>query len=224
VAYKASPGQLVLPLLEMRASCPLCGLPAAILGQYSPLWPWGVCRDCSLAEPYPVEVFEVSEKSKDRSGLRIQNADYALLERRVSLDNLIRNRVKGAPVFAPYKINITLRQLRNGIRYDRSLQYASWHYKAAILARYEQLELPYCHRCMKVTDEPRDAMGYCPRCAAMNGVESMWRHKGIYGDADDETILDKLFRAFPEWFDCGVLPDYWFNLMKEAKVQHAIEG
>src|SRR5258708_5270981 len=83
--------QLSLPCAEMREVCPLCLRPARILGQYSPLWSHGVCRDCSLAEPYPVEVFEPSPKTKDRSGLRIKlDSNYQMRERRVALDNLIR--------------------------------------------------------------------------------------------------------------------------------------
>jgi hypothetical protein len=51
-----------LPGIDMRPVCVFCGQPG-LLGQYSPLYPHMVCRDCSLAEPYPVEVFELSENS-----------------------------------------------------------------------------------------------------------------------------------------------------------------
>lgn len=47
----------------------------------------------------------------------------------------------------------------------------------------------------------------------MDAVEALWRNRGLFGADDPESVLDRLYRAFPDLFERGVLPDYWFELM-----------
>lgn len=217
-----NPFQPPLPSPEMYQTCPLCGQPAAILGQHGPLWSAGICRTCSLALPYPIEVFQVDPSSKDRSGLRINpQADYAAKERRIDLDNLLRDAVRGQLTQEQfYKFNITLNQLRNPHRRSRARQYAGWLKEARISNRHRQLSLPLCERCGCAHDNryklSGDVRTYCQRCDAEMGVESLWHNRGIFSDTDPETQLDKLYKTFPEWFAIGVLPDYWFRLAQKG--------
>lgn len=152
--------------IDMRPLCPLCGNPSSMLGQYSPLWPGAVCRACSLAEPYPIEIFEPDANTKDRSGLRIKpDSDYTLRELRVSLDALIRDAVKPRLTewTFPYKVNISLRELRNPIRYGKATQYANWLSSARMQNSNRQIFIPWCGRCGCVHDylHGEDYAAYC---------------------------------------------------------------
>ena len=213
----ANSRQASLPGFDMRQMCPLCGCTTRVLGQYSPLWPWGVCRGCSLSEPYPCEIFEEDANTKDRSGLRIKiDADYDLKAKRVDLDNVLKDAIKprkGEWSF-PYKLNITLRELRNPVRYGRAKQYRQWHIEAKRYVDAQQYQIPLCHRCGQAHEHKHfiTYADFCPRCEAEISVEALWTHRGIFGTDDAETALDRMYKAQRKLFDMGVLPDYWFEL------------
>lgn len=213
--------QTTLPGIDMRPVCTFCKQPG-LLGQYSPLYPHLVCRECSEAEPYPIEVFEYSNRSKDRSGLRIiADAPYEQRERRAWLDDALKQAARGVlDERQVVKLNLTYRDLRNPIRRSKAHQFEAWHKSAMINNRHQTLHLPYCERCGSVHDRryefgDQDYMRYCQRCEDELHVETLFRMPGIFGDADDEEILDRLYKAFPGAFERGVLPDYWYKMKLE---------
>lgn len=196
----------------MRPICPLCGQPADVLGQYGPLWPYGVCRACSLAAPYPVEVFIPDPGAKDASRLRIDpDADFGLRERRVALDFALTSAVRGRRDADVYKLNITGRELRHPVRIAQN--YAAWRRNPRAL----QFHLPLCARCGQAHDRrysSGDYVSHCQACEDLAAVEALWRNRRIFGDDDAESIMDRLYAAFPDLFARGVLPDAWFRLVK----------
>lgn len=53
----------------------------------------------------------------------------------------------------------------------------------------------------------------CPICEARHNVESLFRlAPGLVPGRDEEDWLDLAAKAYPEAFELGVLPDYWFEL------------
>ena len=217
--------QLALPGVDMRPVCTFCGEPG-LLGQYSPLYPYMICRECSLAEPYPIQVFEFSDRSKDRSGLRvIPDSPYELRERRAWLDEVLKQAARGwIDERDVVKLNITYRDLRNPIRRSKAHLYNQWHKAARINNRYRNYRLPYCERCGQVHDRryeqgDQDYKSRCQHCEDLDRVETAWRMRSIFAGDDVETILDKLLAAFPGLFERGVLPEYWFQLMFEEKIE-----
>lgn len=216
-----APGQIALPSFDTRPICVWCGEPAHVLGQYSPLYDICVCKSCSLAEPFPVEVFEHSDKSTDKTHLRIKpDAPDDLRERRVMLEQALR---VAAGRLAPdwytrvTKVNISFRTLRNTFRgghvdYDKMMQ------QARIQNANWQVQLPECKRCGCVHDrryesgEQVDFFSHCQRCDDEMRVEALFRHRAIFGDDAVEAILDRLQAAHPQLFERGLLPDLWFSL------------
>lgn len=83
-----------------------------------------------------------------------------------------------------------------------------------------QVGLPVCRRCgcahnnRYSTGQMKDT---CQRCEDELTVESFWRHKGIFGGDDVESIMDRIQRSHPELFERQVLPDYWFKLVIEER-------
>jgi hypothetical protein len=109
---------------------------------------------------------------------------------------------------------------RNRLRYIVQAQREVGLFKARMHERtVYTASLPICDRCGEVHDHKTlsgDAVAYCQRCDDLNAVESLWNNRGIFAGDDDETILDRLQRAFPGLFERNVLPDLWFEL--KAKV------
>ena len=74
---------------------------------------------------------------------------------------------------------------------------------------------PYRH---VPSDAPRGLFGgpfppECPRCDLKRSIESAVRYtEKIHPEWDDEEWLDHLYQVYPEAFELGVLPDYWFEL------------
>ena len=53
----------------------------------------------------------------------------------------------------------------------------------------------------------------CPVCEARHNVESLFRlAPGLVPGRDEEDWLDLAAKAYPEAFELGVLPEYWFEL------------
>lgn len=215
--------QLALPGVDMRPTCTFCGEPG-ILGQYSPLWPYLVCKECSQSEPYPIEVFEISDRSKDRSGLRIiADAPYDARERRAWLDDILKQAARGVLDDRDVtKLNITYRDMRNPIRRSKEARYAVWHSHAKHnLVQARQLSLPYCHRCGKVHDRrfefgDRDFKSRCQHCDDLDTAETLWRNRKIFEGDDPETVMDRIFTAFPGLFERGIMPDFWFKMLRSS--------
>lgn len=214
--------QLVLPTVDMRPLCAICRQPADVLGQYSPLHMHMVCRACAERDPYPIEALEIDPEYKDRTGLRVRrDAPNSLRESRMWLDQWIvdcaRPRWDERPF---YKINLTALQLRNGVRRGANRQpIGEWRMRQkAIRIEATQNNLPICWRCGCAHDRLHLDGSYterCQSCADQDTLESLWARRAIFGGDDAETVLDRLYAAFPGLFERGVLPDAWFMMMKE---------
>lgn len=204
-------------------ACPLCGQTATLFGQYSPLFAWGVCRACSIKHPYPVELFVPStRRNQDQESLMIDPdpAKANLRERRIQLDEMLRCAVDPARIERPIvKYNLSGLELRNPIRRSRAHVFHRWAGSARTALTYRQMRLPYCDRCGCAHNRSYEMLhgvvNYwtkCQRCTDEESVEALWRHRGIFGADDVESILDRLYKSHQDLFERGVLPDYWFVL------------
>lgn len=217
--------QLTLPgfRIEEQYICPLCDRPATFFGQYSPLFAWGVCRECSIKYPYPVELFIPStRRNKEQEALMIDPAPELadLRERRIQLDEMLRCAVDPTRIERPIvKYNLNGLELRNPIRRSRMHHYNAMSQAAKFALTYRQINLPYCQRCgcahnrsYEMLTGVIDYWSKCQQCADEEAVETFWNMRGIFGNDDDETILDRIQQSHPELFERGALPDYWFKL------------
>ena len=110
---------------------------------------------------------------------------------------------------------------RNRLRYVVQAQREVGLFKARMReGTIYTASLPICDRCGEVHDHRTrsgDAAPYCQHCEDLNGVESFWNYRGIFGGDDDETILDRIQRSHPGLFERGVLPDAWFQLKARGR-------
>lgn len=67
---------------------------------------------------------------------------------------------------------------------------------------------------------------FCPVCEARRMVENLVtpRWLGLWPDRDDEEWLDHLFQSSPRAFEVGVLPDYWYELRRNAAATDRTHG
>jgi hypothetical protein len=107
--------------------------------------------------------------------------------------------------------------INNGVR-DQAR-----HGRARLDARIEnssrQQMLPLCKRCGCGHDNRNTGLGdlireYCQRCEAEMGVDGGASLMLMLHGDDDEAVLDRFYKSFPEWFASGVLPDYWYELKR----------
>lgn len=224
--------QLVLPefnsVMSPEYTCPLCGQVAHLFGQYSPLFQWGACRACSLKHPYPVELFVPNtRRNKDREPLMIDATPGremdALREKRIHLDEMLRCAVDPSRMERPIvKYNLSGLELRWPIRRSRMREFNRMSWQARQSLDNRQMRLPYCERCgtaharsYEMLPGRVDYWSKCQRCEDEETVETLWRLRGIFGQDDPESVLDRLYRSHQELFDRGVLPDRWFELMAD---------
>lgn len=194
--------QLALPSFDMRPICPVCGKSASFLGQYDPYYPARICLTCSLEMAVPVELWEPNPRKPDEFRI-VRKGMYPEKNKRIECGNIIRAASRKRP-----------QPERMAVRYRRWL-------KEARLAS-SQTELPYCPRCGCLVNAGEFSLSHeCPICNAKSMVEAAWMTRsGPFAGIDDlEEQLDRLYRAFPEWFACGVMPDYWYDLAR-AKNPH----
>lgn len=225
---KRSPAQMSLPNFAVTVEyvCPFCDEPATLFGQYSPLFPWGVCRECSIKYPYPVELFVPStRRNKEREPLMIDTdpAKSALRDQRVQLDEMLRCAIDPTRIERPIvKYNLSGLELRNPIRRSKAHKYQQWHVQAMHNLTMHQMSLPVCSRCGSGHDRFYD-MGAgrgdyhtrCQRCDDEMAVEALFKGRSAIFNNEDEGALDRIYRSHPELFARGVLPDYWFELLSK---------
>lgn len=79
-----------------------------------------------------------------------------------------------------------------------------------------QINFPICEVCGAIHARRANSgrwLGACQVCDDKASIESLWRMRGVFGDDDVETVLDRLYKSHQGLFDRGVLPDAWFQLM-----------
>lgn len=224
-----SPAQLPLPdfMETEQYACPICNRPARLFGQYTPLMPWGVCRECSIKHPYPVELFIPStRRNADKEPLMIDPSpeQSKLRELRVGLDEMLRCAVDPTRIERPIvKYNLSGLELRNPIRRSRAKYFNAAMFRAKQALQTNQMHMPLCPRCGHAHDRFYELMPghgdykqHCQHCDDELVVETFWNMRGIFGADDDESILDRIQRSHPELFERGVLPDFWFQLKGRA--------
>jgi hypothetical protein len=104
--------------------------------------------------------------------------------------------------------------LAEGVR--QQLRYARALSEARIKNANAQQILPLCERCGCGHDHRYELDGsihpYCERCTDEIGIESLVPLMLLHHGDDDEAALDRMYKAFPDWFERGVMPDYWYAL------------
>lgn len=222
--------QLTLPGIQQM--CPACRQPAQYLGQWSPLWPYAVCRECSKAHPYPLHVLAPStRRNADKEPLMIaMDASSADREYRVLMEGWLRDAALGcmdalesewgdSPDCWLYQYRPDCKRCAYRLSNTGPGKYAKMGHYARVMNAAVQLTIPICERCGLAHDHCSEWLVYdkCERCTMLASVEALHRHRGIFGDADDETILDRLYVSHQALFDAGVLPDYWFELQEKTR-------
>lgn len=221
--------QLALPGIDMRPVCPSCGQPADVLGQYSPLWPYAVCRDCSTRWPYRLNVLEPATESSKRTthdnGFRIDpTASSADREWRIIVEGRLKDAIRGCKLARGAGLEAKSPTCWHQGHTEPGCRLCERRVVASGAARYmgylagieHQTSLPVCQRC-GCASELAGRYGFCQRCHDEMAVESLYRHRAIFGGDDDEAVLDRIYPAHKDLFDRGVLPDYWFRLIAEQK-------
>jgi len=181
-------------------TCAVCHEHKPLLGQYSPRKRWGVCRECSLAHPMPIEAFVV--------GMR--KAESAARVAVVYAEDFVRRRyavlwpaVCGVKVSKAWVSPYVARQLEMPVCPRCGMPHGRVYTSLGGLVDYET---------------------YCQRCEDELAVETLWRLRGIWQGADDEDLLDKFYKRSPELFERGVLPNYWFELKVKEDGRQTSEG
>jgi hypothetical protein len=86
------------------------------------------------------------------------------------------------------------------------------------------MEFPLCLRCGQIHGRVIEHNGfpstYCHRCDDELAVESFYRNRTIFEGAEDEAILDRLYKSMRRLFEHGVLPDYWYVLKQREDAKN----
>jgi hypothetical protein len=111
--------QLVLPTFDLRPLCPLCGQPAALLGQVHPKLPYRACPDCCRRYALPADAWG--------DGWREQ--PYEIKAQFVAVETELRERLAKpyVPVYKPKSYFVLQHEIpvchRCGHVHDRILIY-----------------------------------------------------------------------------------------------------
>lgn len=235
MTYRSDQSTHPLPGFELLVAynCAVCQQPAQLLGQYAPHMPHFVCKSCAEKNPYPIHVFVENTRNPESFPLMIDPAASSEdREKRMWLDEMVKWAARGVddldslpPVT---KYNLSGLELRNPIRRSKVVKFRAM--SAAHVASRRlvdavgvQIDLPICTRCGCVHDHAYEMypghIAYkakCQRCDDESAVEALFRNRGVFGKDDDEGALDRMQVAFPELFERGILPDYWFILLNKV--------
>lgn len=216
-------------------SCPCCDRPAWLLGQYDPTsersW---ICKQCSEAYRYPVEMLEGNitgdwklkkDVTREQLNLRAENTAYVydrvIKRNKRSLIKHYEYLMTGVMSFIADLPEELQRYWERQLRRTHQINVKRSNAK---LSPTIQMTMPLCVRCGNVHnrrfyDGHGDYFSRCQHCDDEFSVEAIFRHRGIFGNDDDETILDRIQKSHPQLFERGVLPDYWYELrIDEVKV------
>lgn len=209
-------------------ACPACDKPTLLLGQWSAhnekYW---LCKECSIEYRWQDELWVcsadgkwnwASEPTQEQLVERVEKMgaihDLVTVRKKVrqqvmkSLEHLMVKQLAFIKDLPP-ELQLTWeRQLRSNEKWIKS--------KESFLLQAKQLAIPLCRRCGSIHDNrykhTAGFMDYCRECEGKVSVENFFRNKGIFGNDDDETILDRIQKSHQWVFDIGVLPDYWYAL------------
>lgn len=180
-----------LPGIDMRSACPMCRQPG-VLGQFSPRAKVAICKACTLQHAYDSDLL-----------LRWDQTTYE--ERAGVIEQ--EDRVRTATV-RPYNAPIA-----RPMRFDMP----------------RAIEMPFCQDCGCVHTNRSflgNYHGRCLTCEVKRSVEHWYEgrlkepythvlaEKGIDPN-DAEALLDLIHTRHKQWFACGVLPDYWYELRQK---------
>ena len=228
-------GERPLPGITPQC-CPMCDEPTMLLGQYEPTsnryW---ICADCSRTQRYPVDMLIVTADGDWTLAKGITNEQLAY---RVDVANCVHDAVVGRrkrSQIAFYKhlmvgVLSFIADLPEHLQVYWERQLTATHQWVAVgkatqeLSRTIQLQIPLCERCgcshnRRYEHGYTNFMLYCQKCDDELSVEAFFNHKGIFGDDDDEQILDRIYRSHREVFERGVLPTYWYELKQKKETK-----
>lgn len=211
-----------MPLPGAWLTCPVCGRRVTVLGQWSPFRRQAVCRDCSHAHPWPMGWVDEGGAWREDAPAEIREQQIVMWEwlqdaaagcREIAERGLAWGEMPACRQHPRADCPRCGRRVNTGAR-----RYLSW--RSEVLP--QQLSLPVCRRCGRAHN--RHTLGglvadICERCEAEESVETYFRLRGIFGDADAEAVLDRLYASRPDLFDVGVLPDYWFELERASRTR-----
>lgn len=236
--------QLPFPGMELHQQCPICGRVAAILGQFSPIWAMGVCRDCAINNPVPADLWldpasvqrRVSQTAlRDGAMINPDPESSASREWRILAEGQIKDALRGCVLCkgvgwledspACWRgefvdgCRLCERRRRAG---SRTTQYRRWVHAGMTTTTtwLAQGRFPICADCgglHEATDINGAPAHLCQSCEDKRTLETLWRMRAIYAGDDAEGALDRMYRAFPGLFERGVLPDAWFRMMRGEK-------
>lgn len=194
---------LLLPGFEPRGRrCDLCGT-VAPLGQWSPFRAFLLCRACTEANPFPLRAYETMHER----GQGLTADEYNAREWVAGMEEAIRQ--AKASRKKPRRVVVT-------------------HFSPDVKRR--QLSMPVCGRCGGVHSHwvISDYSDRCLRCEAMDKVDTLMRMPKLLelhaGSADDEDILDWMYKRDPAWFDgcdeyAPFMPEYYWGLKVAARAE-----
>jgi transcription elongation factor Elf1 len=212
--------------------CPMCDQPATVLGQFDPTSDrYWICADCGRKYRYPVEMLRVTNDGT----WSMPEYTRAQLNHRQDVTDAVYKAVVGRrqrSKIAYYKYLMTglfsfINELPEHLQMVFERQLTRTHQWVVVaratreLSNTVQLQLPLCNRC-GCSHDRRFQLGYtnfkpyCQQCDDELAVEALFRHKGIFGNDDDETIIDRIYRSHKETFERGVMPTYWSTLKQKA--------
>lgn len=192
--------QLSLPGLDMRPICPLCGNPTSLLGQWSPFRPDACCKTCSQAHPFPTDALPALEQVR-----ALSRASEPI---RADLRQIV---IDAGELRAQIEAQFRAAKAVQRAKYEMK----DWNAMIAFRARQRadflrQAPLPVCDQC---GGSNTSGISICQHCRDMDFVEwflKMAPH--THPGADDETLIDVLYKHVPLLFDTGEMPDLFYRL------------
>lgn len=172
------------------ARCQNCGRDVVRVQRTRRFW---LCDAC-WAEIVPTFDGVVAEGSPEQEAVRKYWIWYREMEKRYPVKRPVRR--------------------RHGLPDDLSVD-RYWPFCRNCGARVEECEYRNYVPQYSLFGGPRRP--YCARCDARLAVESIFkmsRRPDWHPDWDAEDWLDLLYQSHPQAFAVGILPEYWFELVK----------
>jgi len=217
---------------DIAPMCPVCKQHTGILGQAYPIRDIYVCRGCTQRLAINLKAFVMG---KDGSvSLRDTVDDASMWGERARLMTVIAilKRFAGGcaltvddiaeDMHLPCGNRQRCRKCKNEARYTATiLANARTHIANRNAPMYRMVAFPLCLRCGQMHGRVIEFNGlpttYCQQCDDELAVEGFYRGRAIWGGADDESILDRLYKSMPRLFEHGVLPNYWYVLRQKEE-------